>query len=124
MNAIRRLPDSELEVMQAVWAFGEKAPRALVEDKVHESSDLAQTTILTLLSRLSDKGFIKAEKQGRSSVYTPLVSREEYLAAQSRSLFEKLCGGSVPVFASALADSGISREDLKELKDLLERGLI
>ena len=124
MNDIKKLPDSELEVMQAVWSIGDKAPRAEVERIVQGNNGLAQTTILTLLSRLADKGFIKAEKEGRSSVYTPLVSREDYLASQSRRFFDKLCGGSVSVFASALSDSGISREDLAELKDLLERGLI
>ncbi len=124
MNDIKKLPDSELEVMQAVWSIGDKAPRAEVERIVQGNNDLAQTTILTLLSRLADKGFIKAEKEGRSSVYTPLVSREDYLASQSRRFFDKLCGGNVSVFASALSDSGISREDLAELKDLLERGLI
>ena len=121
MSAIKRLPDSELDIMQAVWSFAPPVPRALVEEKVRESSDLAQTTILTLLSRLADKGFIKAEKQGRGSVYTPLVSREEYQASQSRSFFEKLFGGDVTAFAAALSESGISKEDLRELKELLER---
>ena len=89
---------------------------------VRQTAPLAQTTILTLLGRLADKGFIKAEKNGRSSVYTSLVSREEYLASQSRRFFEKICGGSVSAFASALTDSGISKEDLAELSRLLEEG--
>ncbi len=117
---IRKLPDSELEVMQVLWDLEPPVPRALVEETVRETSPLAQTTILTLLARLADKGFIKAEKQGRSSVYTPLVTREAYLASQSRRFFDKLCGGSVSAFASALTDSGISREDLAELSKLLE----
>jgi len=121
MGAIKRLPDSELEIMQAVWSFEPPVPRAKVEEKVRESSDLAQTTILTLLSRLADKGFIKAEKQGRSSVYTPLVSKEEFQASQSRNFFEKMFGGDVTAFAAALSESGISKEDLRELKELLER---
>ncbi len=117
---IRKLPDSELEVMQVLWGLKPPVPRALVEETVRGASPLARTTILTLLARLADKGFIKAEKQGRSSVYTPLVTREAYLASQSRRFFDKLCGGSVSAFASALTDSGISREDLAELSRLLE----
>jgi len=119
---IKKLPDSELEVMQVLWTLDPPAPRALVEEKIRETAPLAQTTILTLLARLADKGFVKAEKQGRSSVYTPLVSRGEYLASQSRRFFEKICGGSISAFASALTDSGISREDLAELSRLLEEG--
>ncbi len=119
--SIKKLPDSELEVMQAVWELGDRAPRAEVERMIRENNGLAQTTILTLLSRLTEKGFIRAEKEGRSSVYTALVSREDYLASQSRRFFDKLCGGDISAFAAALSGSGISREDLAELRDLLER---
>ena len=119
---IKKLPDLELEVMQALWAFEPPVPRALAEEKIREASPLAQTTILTLLSRLIKKGFVEVEKQGRSSVYTPLVSKEEYLASQSRRFFDKLCKGSVSDLATALADSGISKEDLAELRRLLEEG--
>ncbi|MBQ2062096.1 MAG: BlaI/MecI/CopY family transcriptional regulator [Oscillospiraceae bacterium] len=119
---IIKLPDSELDVMQVLWALEPPVPRAVVEEKIRQTAPLAQTTILTMLGRLADKGFVKAEKQGRSSVYTPLVSREEYLASQSRRFFEKVCGGSVSAFASALTDSGISKDDLAELSRLLEEG--
>ena len=54
------------------------------------------TTLLTLLSRLADKGFVRAEKQGRSSVYYPLVTKKEYLGAQGRRfLFRAVCKNSV-----------------------------
>ena len=49
------------------------------------------------------------------------ATRAEYLAGQSRSFLDKLCGGSLSVFAAALCDSGLSREELDELRALLER---
>ena len=118
---IRRLPDAELEVMQAVWRFEPPVPRAAVEQAVGETRPMAQTTLLTLLSRLAEKGFLRAEKQGRGSVYTPLVSRSDYQAAQSKRFVETLFGGSMSAFASALCDSGLTREELDELRRLLER---
>lgn len=87
-----------------------------------ELRPMAQTTLLTLLSRLAEKGFIRAEKQGRSSVYTPLVSREDYQASQSKRFVDRLFGGSMSAFASALTASGIPKEDLAELRRLLEEG--
>ena len=68
------------------------------------------------------RGMVTVTREGRRSLYTPAVSREAYLAAQSRTFFEKLCGGSVSAFAAALCQSGISEADLKELRELLERG--
>ena len=82
---------------------------------------MAATTLLTLLSRLTDKGFVQTEKIGRSNVYTPLISQADYLASQSRSFLNKLCGGSLSTFASALCASGLTKEELEELRQLLER---
>ena len=124
---IRRLPDSELEVMQAIWACSPRAgentqpvSRGQIEE-VLQDAEMAATTLLTLLSRLTDKGFVQTEKIGRSNVYTPLISQADYLASQSRSFLNKLCGGSLSTFASALCDSGLTKEELDELRQLLER---
>ena len=62
---------------------------------------------------------MKIEKQGRGSVYTPLVKREDYLAGQGRRFLDKICGGSISTLAAALVDSGISKEELAELRRLL-----
>ena len=121
-ESIRRLPDAELEVMQALWACEAPAARTDIEKVLFPRHPMALTTLLTLLTRLSEKGFLSIEKAGRRSVYTPLVTQEDYLAAQGRNFFHKLCGGSVSAFASALCDSGLSKEELAELRHLLERG--
>jgi len=121
-NSIRRLPDGELEVMQAVWACEVPAARTDIEAVLYQTHPMAMTTLLTLLTRLSEKGFLTIEKKGRRSYYTPLVSRQDYLASQSRSFFQKLCGGSMSTFAAALCDSGLTREELDELRELLDRG--
>lgn len=85
---------------------------------------MALTTLLTLLTRLSEKGFIKIQKEGRTARYTPLISRKDYLGQQGNRFFHQLCGGSLPAFASALCDSGLSKEELAELRDLLERNAL
>lgn len=120
-DAIRRLPDAELEVMQALWECQAPAVRTDIEARLSPARPMALTTLLTLLTRLSEKGFLAIEKQGRRSIYTPLVAREDYLASQSRTFFQKLCGGDLPTFASALCDSGLTREELAQLRELLER---
>ena len=117
---IRRLPDSELEVMQSVWSFQPPVTRGQIEEIIKEKHRIATTTLLTLLSRLSDKGFIKTEKNGRNSVYTPLVSQDEYLARQGNRFFNLLCGGNISTFANALSNSGLTREEISRLRQLLD----
>ena len=67
----RRLPDAELEVMQALWACEGPASRADIQDKLAPGRSMAPTTLLTLLARLGEKGFVQAEKEGRAARYTP-----------------------------------------------------
>jgi BlaI family penicillinase repressor len=120
-TAICRLPDAELEVMQAVWACEPPAARADISAILQDTHPMALTTLLTVLSRLAEKGFVEIRKEGRSARYLPLVSRQEYLAQQSRRFVEKVCGGSLPAFAAALCESGLTREELAQLRELLER---
>ena len=119
-RSVRRLPDAELEVMQAVWDCEIPATRAAIQEKL-ASHPMALTTLLTLLTRLAEKGFLDIQKQGRGNCYTPTVSRQDYLASQSRRFLDQLCGGSLTAFANALCHSGLSKEELKELRTLLER---
>lgn len=121
-STIRRLPDAELEVMQAIWSCTPPVGRAEMDEILRDSHPMALTTLLTVLTRLSEKGFIRIEKVGRSSRYIPLITRKEYLAAQSRHFFVKLCGGSLSTFATALCNSGLTKEEISELRDLLDRG--
>ena len=120
MSHLRRLPDAELEVMQAVWACEPPVSRHQIET-ILKHRPMALTTLLTLLTRLADRGFLTIEKNGRSNYYTPIVSQEYYLSSQSRQFIRKVCGGSMSAFASALCNSGLTKEELTELRDLLER---
>lgn len=120
-TVIRRLPDAELEVMQAIWACEPPVARADINEILKDTHPMALTTLLTLLTRLSEKGFIRIQKDGRSARYIPLISRQDYLAQQSRSFVQKVCGGSLPAFAAALCDSGLTKEELALLRELLER---
>ena len=121
---IKRLPDTELEVMQAIWACKSPVARVDIEMLLKDTHPMAMTTLLTILTRLAEKEFIRIEKVSRSARYYPLVSQQEYLAQQSKNFLQRLCGGSVSTFAAALCDSGISKEDLAELRELLDKELL
>ena len=123
VNAIERLPDADLEVMQAL-SRQEKYPvssAALMEALAGRRWPTA--TLLQLLSRLEKRGFVKREMEGRNNLYTPLVRREDYLSAESRAFLQRLHGGSLPSLVAALMDSrAISRRDLEELEEILRGG--
>lgn len=116
----KRLPDGELEIMQALWECDAPAARRDIEEVLFPEHPMAMTTLLTFLTRLAEKGYVRIEKSGRASLYSPLVSRQEYLANQSQRFIQKLCGGNMSLFANALCDSGLSKDEISELRRLLE----
>ena len=120
MNNIKRLPDSELELMQIIWKLESPVSRPDIEKNLPKNHQLAATTILTLLTRLCEKGFLKVEKQGKTNLYTPLIAEKDYLAGESRNILNRLYGGSLKAFAMSLVDSGVSREEIDELRKMLE----
>ena len=120
MSKIKRLPDSELELMQIIWKMEAPVSRPDIEKMMPESHPLAATTILTLLTRLGEKGFLKVEKQGKTNLYTPLISEKEYLADESRNILNRLYGGSLKAFAMSLVDSGVSKDEIDELRKMLD----
>jgi predicted transcriptional regulator len=69
----------EAEVLAVLWAAGGPMTAADVQQRV--DGDLAYTTVVTILSRLHDKGAATREKHGRSFAYLP-VQDEAGLAAR------------------------------------------
>ena len=122
MKSTKHLPDGELEIMQIIWHREPPVSRSEIEAELGPEKALAPTTILTFLTRLCEKGFLSVQRVQRTNRYTPLISEREYLASESRSILNKLYGGSLNAFAVSLCDSGISAEEIEELRDLLERG--
>lgn len=124
MDDCKRLPESELEIMLAVWnGEGEvSAPRIM------EALDrpLTASALHSYLKRLEEKGFLSCRKEGRTNWYTPLVSRETYQEQEGKNVLDKLYAGSLKRFAAALYDGGaLNREDVDELRaylDELEKG--
>ena len=119
MNNLKRLPDTELEVMKALWNTGPDTPRATLEAEL-SAFGWASNTVNTYLSRLADKGFVSVRRTGKSNLYTPLVSREAYLSFDSRAVLDRLYG-TPRNFLAALARDGLERGELEELRALLDQ---
>ena len=81
-----------------------------------------KNTIITLLSRLVEKGLLKTNKIGRRNEYTAVVSEEDYQAEQTQVLLNKLYEGSAKGLVSTLIQREmLTAEDYEELKQFWER---
>ena len=119
---MKRLPDSELELMMIIWDAGRPMSRNEIEEQLPGESQLSATTILSFLSRLQEKRFVQVRKEGRNNVYEPLVRKEDYLKQESRSIWKRLYQNSVGNFMAALGQGDeLTDQDLDELQEFLDR---
>ncbi len=120
----QQISDSELELMKIIWGNGGTALYAQIMEALSKKGRTWQkNTIITLLSRLVDKGFLKTNKIGRRNQYTAIVSASDYQTAQTQTLLDKLYEGSARGLVSTLIEKELlSAEDYEELKQFWESG--
>lgn len=85
----RFLGPLESAVMDEMWDRGQATVREIVDD-VGRRRDLAYTTVMTIMSRLHEKGLLVRERDGKGYVYRPAFSRDEHRARLSRELVRGL----------------------------------
>ncbi len=115
---IPQVSDSELELMKIVWANGGTALYAHIMDELSKAGRTWQkNTIITLLSRLVEKGLLKTNKIGRRNEYTAIVSEADYQAAQAQTLLDKLYEGEAKgLVATLIQREMLTAADYDELK--------
>jgi len=84
----RKLPPGELEnqVLDVLWAAAEPMTPGAVHEVVATDRKLAYTTVMTILTRLWEKGELTRDKQGRAYAYEPVVGREQRVAQRMRAV--------------------------------------
>jgi len=114
-----QISEAESAVMNVLW---QQSPLA-TDDIVASLSDREwqASTIKTLLNRLLKKGAIKAQKDGRRFLYSPVIKRERWLIDESTSLLDRVFGGRVaPLVAHFSRSRKLSKKDIEELKKLIK----
>ena len=121
---IQQISDSELELMRIVWARGGTALYAhIMEDLEKAGRTWQKNTVITLLSRLVEKGLLRTSKLGRRNQYTALATEADYQAAQAQTLLDKLYEGSAKGLVSTLIERELlSAADYEELRSFWRDG--
>ena len=121
MKDFKRLPESELEAMMAVWHSEIPVRGSDLAAKLVTSRGWNKSTVFTLLLRLVEKGFLSCTKEGKNNYYTPLVTEEAYRSQESRSMLNRFYAGSVRNFVAAFCnENNLSKEELDQLRALVD----
>lgn len=122
---VQQISDAELEIMKIIWGNPQKVTLFpyIMEGLAARGKPCQKNTLIVLLSRLINKGFLSAKKMGRRNEYTSLVSETEYQTAQTKNFLNKIYEGSAKGLVSNLILGDLlTDEEYQELKRLLEKG--
>ena len=114
---ISSLPDAEYAIMQIVWEQDMPITTMQAAAIAGPLKGWHFKTVQTLLRRLVTKGFLASEKYGRDLHYTYVITRDEYIQAETDLFMSKIHNKSLKGFISALyADGKPSETDIAEIE--------
>ncbi|MEJ8545285.1 BlaI/MecI/CopY family transcriptional regulator [Brevibacillus borstelensis] len=121
MKKLGRLSETELEVMEVIWELAAPVTVAQLLD-IFASKDWKTSTVSTILKRLIEKGFLTKSMVGKTNVYAPALTLQEYKKYETKTFLNRLYNGQVKNFIAALVDEEeLSQKDITELKEWFAR---
>jgi BlaI family penicillinase repressor len=111
---------AESVVMEVFWARGALGSEDVVL-ALEGHGKWQESTVKTLLNRLLKKGALRARKDSRRYIYSPVLTRDAWLSSESHGLLDRLFGGRVAPFVSYFSQHNkLSRKDIEDLKRLIK----
>ena len=123
---MHQISPQEAEIMKIIWGAGDEklttrdieAHLAAIDGKNRNISSL-----MTVLARLVDKGFLDPVKKFRQSIYYEAIVQEaEYKAYATKLFIDGIHSGKLSSFVSTLLDSGqYTQHDIDEMRNTLNQ---
>ena len=112
----KRLTPVETVIMDCLWTLEEATVRE-VREQLAPRKRLAYNTVLTMLRILREKGFLTSQRQGRTDVYRPLVTRRQMGRTSLGEVLERFFAGSPRALVSELlASDSLSADEIKAIR--------
>ena len=123
MESMKKLPDAEFEVMQVVWANEPPVTTSLIMSELGFRKGWKIQVVVTLMLRLTERGFLRSEKHGKERTYYPLVNQDDYLKFETGNFLKQFHKNSFLSLVTAIYDNeALTDEDIDGLMKLLEKG--
>lgn len=120
MERLAKISDAELEVMHVLWNNNNMATSAFIHQQLSEEKAWKLNTVITFLARLTEKGYVKADKKGRGkpSQYIAVISEEKYKQLETHLFLDVVHKGSVQSLMAALCnEQKMSGEEIEQMKE-------
>ncbi len=121
-DTLPRLTPAEFEIMNTVWEAGEiTATEIQQEINTKQGRDLRRATIQVQLGRLEEKGWLTHRKEGNKFIFLSTTPRNEAAASIAHDIGERIFNGSrIKLFKALFSKSGISPDEIRQMRKLLD----
>lgn len=121
-DIMKKLGEAELEIMQVIWNSEIPVTSNYILKQLQGRRKWQLSTLMTSLSRLTDKGFLKCDRSTGSNLYSWVIPENEYKTGASRHFLEKLYNNSIQnMIASLYSSKAIKSSDVEELRNFLDK---
>lgn len=116
MEKLKKLPDAEFDIMKVVWDHEPPMTTAIIMEQLGKEKEWKIQTVVSLMLRLVERGFLRSEKHGKERHYYPLISREDYLRFETGNFMKQYHNSSIFNLMNTLYDDeALSDKDIDEL---------
>jgi BlaI family penicillinase repressor len=111
----------ELEILKTLWAAGPSSVRQ-IQDALAPERGLAYTTVMTMLTIMANKGYVRRAKVGNGFVYRARIEQQAASSGMLQDLTDRLFGGSTAAVVQHLLDtSELDTKELDQIRQLVAR---
>ena len=116
-----QISDAEWQVMKIIWMQGEQTSTDLIR-VLEERFDWSKSTVQTLLARLVEKGCLTRKKEGKSFVYSPLLTLDQSRNLLVRDIKDKVCSRRIKqLVADLIEECDFTLADLEGLEEVISK---
>ena len=117
----KKLGEAEVEIMQAIWNAGVPVTSSYIHKELSEQRVWQLSTLMTSLSRLSDKGFVQCDRSTGTNLYSAAISENDYKAGAGEGFLKRLYNSSIRnMVATLYGNKVLSEDDVAELRAYLD----
>ncbi|MDG8348838.1 transcriptional repressor [Streptococcus pneumoniae] len=114
-----QISDAEWQVMKIIWMQGEQTSTDLIRI-LAERFDWSKSTVQTLLARLVEKECLTRKKEGKSFVYSALLTLDQSRDLLVQDIKDKVCSRRIRnLLADLIVECEFTQTDLEDLEAVI-----
>ena len=111
---------SEQKILKLLWNEGSLSILQIAE-KLEETTGWSKHAVISFLKRMETKNLVTYETKGRTKYYSALPESDLIVKEERTSFLKNFYNGKLGLMVSAMAaDNSLSREDIEDLRKLLD----